>query len=102
MFLLPSLLFLSTLTFTFATPIAKRQYAGQDTENQLLDGTPCRAITILFARGTTESGNVGTLAGPPFFQAVSNAVGAGNVAVQGVSASRFQFHDSDGGGDESV
>lgn len=64
--------------------IEKRQYVGATTENQLIDGTPCRAITILFARGTTELGNVGSLAGPPFFQAVANAVGASNVAVQGV------------------
>ncbi|KAK4553892.1 hypothetical protein LTR86_009067 [Recurvomyces mirabilis] len=83
MHLLPSLLFLSTLAL--GNPILKRQYIGSDTENQLVDGTPCRAITILFARGTTESGDIGTLAGPPFFQAVANAVGAGNVAVQGVN-----------------
>ncbi|KAK3680238.1 hypothetical protein LTR78_000616 [Recurvomyces mirabilis] len=83
MYFLPFLLSLSTLTL--GNPISKRQYIGSDTENQLVDGTPCRAITILFARGTTESGNVGTLAGPPLFQAVANAVGAGNVAVQGVN-----------------
>lgn len=63
----------------------KRQYTGVDTENQLTDGTPCRELTIIFARGTTEPGNVGTLAGPPFFQAVANMIGASNVAVQGVS-----------------
>ena len=68
-----------------SSPIVRRQYVGSDTENQLTDGTPCRAITILFARGTTESGNVGTLAGPPFFQALANEVGASDVAVQGVS-----------------
>ncbi|TKA68140.1 hypothetical protein B0A55_06949 [Friedmanniomyces simplex] len=75
---------LSLATLALANPITKRQYLGQTTENQLTDGTPCRAITILFARGTTEEGNVGTLAGPPFFQAVVNKVGASNVAVQGV------------------
>jgi len=76
---------LGLLTLALAGPIEKRQYAGQTAENQLTDGTPCRAITILFARGTTESGNVGTLAGPPFFQALANEVGASNVAVQGVN-----------------
>jgi cutinase len=73
-----------TVAVAFASPLGKRQYAGVSTENQLTDGTPCRAITILFARGTTEAGNVGSLAGPPFFQAVANEVGADNVAVQGV------------------
>lgn len=70
---------------SFATPIVKRQYANNDTDNQLMDGTPCRALTIIFARGTFEQGNVGTVAGPPFFQAVVGMTAADKVAVQGVS-----------------
>lgn len=65
--------------------VHKRQYTGVTTENQLTDGTPCREYTIIFARGTTEAGNVGSLTGPPFFQALANQVGASNVAVQGVA-----------------
>jgi len=76
-------LFLAVLAA--ANPISRRQYTGATSENQLTDGTPCRALTILFARGTTEAGNVGSLAGPPFFQAVANMIGSGDVAVQGVS-----------------
>jgi cutinase len=53
------------------------------TENGLTSGG-CKAMTVIFARGTTETGNVGTLAGPPFFNALEASVGAGNVAVQGV------------------
>jgi len=83
------LLSLSLAALALANPIEKRQYVGQNTENQLTDGTPCRAITILFARGTTESGNVGTLAGPPFFQAVVGDVGASKVAVQGVGTPKL-------------
>ena len=63
--------------------LSARQLGG-DTQNQLTDGTGCRAVTVLFARGTTETGNVGTLTGPPFFQALSSSVGANNLAVQGV------------------
>ena len=77
---------LTLASLAFAGPVTRRQYAGVDTENQLTDGTPCRELTILFARGTTESGNVGTLAGPPFFQAVADEIGSSNVAVQGVSS----------------
>lgn len=66
--------------------VVKRQYTLDDTENQLTDGTPCRDLTILFARGTLEGGNVGEVAGPPFFQAVANMTGAAAVAVQGVSS----------------
>jgi hypothetical protein len=54
------------------------------TENDLADGS-CADITIIFARGTTETGNVGALVGPPFFDAVESQAGTGEtVAVQGV------------------
>ncbi len=73
------------------------------TENGLTDGTSCKAMTVVFARGvslpcfishqletnpspqkTTEQGNVGTLTGPPFFAALADVVGTNNLAVQGV------------------
>ncbi|KAF2003545.1 carbohydrate esterase family 5 protein [Amniculicola lignicola CBS 123094] len=53
------------------------------TQNDVKNGV-CAPMTILFARGTTEQGNMGTLAGPPFVQAVGAMMGAGNVAVQGI------------------
>ncbi|KAL8832491.1 MAG: hypothetical protein Q9170_004862 [Blastenia crenularia] len=55
-----------------------------DTENDIVDGSPCKALTVIFARGTTETGNVGTITGPPFFQALYNDIGAPKVALQGV------------------
>ncbi|GAB7347209.1 hypothetical protein MBLNU459_g3315t1 [Dothideomycetes sp. NU459] len=80
---------LSLLGLAVANPVGlrevqRRQYTGEDTENQLTDGTACREVTVLFARGTTESGNVGTTVGPAFFQAIVSLIGADNVAVQGV------------------
>ena len=44
----------------------------------------CRPVTVIFARGTVELGNVGSLAGPPFFNALGAAVGFQNVGIQGV------------------
>jgi len=45
----------------------------------------CATMTVLFARGTGELGNVGLLAGPPFFDAIANYMnGTGQLAVQGV------------------
>ncbi len=45
----------------------------------------CAGITIVFARGTTETGNVGALVGPPFFDAVQARLGGDtSLAVQGV------------------
>jgi hypothetical protein len=59
----------------------------QTTRNDVLNaqgGQGCKGMTVIFARGTTEPGNVGQIAGPPFFDALNTAMGAGNVAVQGV------------------
>lgn len=55
-----------------------------DTQNDLLNGTPCKNYTVIFARETTSAGNVGESTGPPFFQAIASLVGASNLAVQGV------------------
>ncbi|KAF6816185.1 cutinase [Colletotrichum plurivorum] len=65
--------------------ISKRQYNG-DTFNQLTDGTACRPVTLIWARGTTQSGNVGEAGseGPVFFNALASRIGASNLAVQGV------------------
>lgn len=79
-----TLLCLGNLVFAASSsPIARRDLSS-DTENQLTDGTACRDMTIIFARGTFETGNVGTYAGPQFFQAVANLTGESKFAVQGV------------------
>jgi len=49
------------------------------------DNTACAAMTVIFARGTTEPGNVGILTGPPFFDALQSMMGNKAVAVQGVN-----------------
>ena len=54
------------------------------TRNDIVDGI-CKPFTLLFARGTTESGNIGNIVGPPFVLALQKAFGANNVAVQGVN-----------------
>jgi cutinase len=67
--------------------LAKRQFNG-DTYNQLTDGTPCREVTLIYARGTTQDGNVGDAAseGPTFFNAVASRLGGtSRLAVQGVT-----------------
>lgn len=78
-----SAILLALASQAFATPIQPRQSFAGDTENGL--SGPCKAYTVIFARGTTETGNVGTIAGPPFFQALASRVGSGNLAVQGVN-----------------
>ncbi|KAF8247673.1 cutinase-domain-containing protein [Wilcoxina mikolae CBS 423.85] len=55
---------------------------GSSTRNDIQSGV-CAPITVIYARGTTETGNVGIVAGPPFFDALKKALG--DVAVQGVA-----------------
>lgn len=78
---------LISLPLISARVIIPRQLATSNTENGLTDATgntSCKAMTVIFARGTTEAGNVGTLSGPPFFANLSMMVGENNLAVQGV------------------
>lgn len=78
-----------------STTLSKRAtYA--DTANELTDGTtPCRAVTLIYARGTTQDGNIGASGdvGPLFMNNLSALVGADQLAVQGVDypASIFGF-----------
>ncbi|PVH78152.1 carbohydrate esterase family 5 protein [Cadophora sp. DSE1049] len=44
----------------------------------------CAPMMVIFARGTTEPGNVGLFSGPPFFDALEAMMGVGAVSVQGV------------------
>lgn len=65
--------------------LAATAYAG--TANELTDGTPCRAVTLIYARGTTQSGNIGAAGdvGPLMMNNLSSIIGASNLAVQGVT-----------------
>lgn len=63
------------------SPLAKRQFDYNVIRNELGE---CKPVTVIFARGTIELGNVGSISGPPFFNALDVVLGAENVAVQGV------------------
>lgn len=76
---------LETRSTTSAT-LSKRQGDLDVERNELTDiaGVGCKPITVIFARGTIELGNVGDLVGPPFFNNLDDLIGADNIAVQGV------------------
>ena len=61
--------------------LAKRDLDFSVTRNELAE---CRRVTVIFARGTIELGNVGSITGPPFFDALEVLLGEENVGVQGV------------------
>ncbi|KAF4470964.1 cutinase precursor [Fusarium albosuccineum] len=83
---MPSLtksLLLALVPFAAAGPIAPRQSGFSGSTQNGLSGD-CKDVTVIFARGTSELGNVGSVAGPPFFQALDEQLGSGKLAVQGV------------------
>ncbi|KAK7997413.1 hypothetical protein PG990_009886 [Apiospora arundinis] len=60
--------------------------AGFNTVENDIENGQCGDIVVIFARGTTEPGNVGVLVGPPLFGALRKQLGAvgKTLAVQGV------------------
>lgn len=48
------------------------------------DRQGCSDVSLIFARGTCDPGNVGALVGPPVFLAVQDALGSKSLSVQGV------------------
>ncbi|KAF2640467.1 cutinase [Massarina eburnea CBS 473.64] len=56
------------------------------TENGLSTDA-CKAVTIIYARGTNEAGNVGEVAGPPWFTVLRSSLTTAKVTVQGVDYS---------------
>ncbi|KAF4443803.1 cutinase [Fusarium acutatum] len=68
------------------------QYYGNhpypnQTYNQLTDGTPCRNVTMIYARGVGAKGNVGAVndTGPIIFNSLAELIGPQNLAVAGVN-----------------
>ncbi|KAI2615320.1 carbohydrate esterase family 5 protein [Hypoxylon sp. NC1633] len=62
--------------------IQGRQSAGT-TANEFLDGG-CKDVIFVFARGSTQPGNIGDDPGPQTINQLKAALGAGAVAAQGV------------------
>lgn len=65
---------------------AKRQLGGlsSTTENGVTDNTGCQPLTFVFARGTGELGNMGSVVGPEVATQLKSLTGS-KVTVQGVN-----------------
>lgn len=57
--------------------------AGSITENGVTDKDACQPLTLIFARGTSELGNMGSVVGPPLASALRSLTN-NSVTVQGV------------------
>lgn len=81
---------LAATAATSSSPSNKVKRAYSSTyADELTDGTACRDVTVLYARGTGQSGNIGaaTDVGPEFLDALAALVGTRGLAAQGVDYS---------------
>lgn len=67
------------------------------TYNEL--GGPCTEYTLIFARGTTEPGNMGIFVGPPLITAITDLIGNEKLTSQGVNNYSASFDAYLAGGD---
>ena len=72
------------------------------TYNEFDESGTCKNYTFLFARGTTEPGNVGILTGPAVIDALKNqsAIGVDGLTVQGINNYTATINEYLAGGDE--
>lgn len=63
---------------------AKRQTMGSSTENGVSQNSGCKELTLIFARGTGELGNMGTVVGPPLASKLASLTN-NKVTIQGVN-----------------
>lgn len=77
---------------------ALAELTGEQTTYNDLSGA-CKPYTVVFARGTTEPGNVGILVGPPLFEALREKLGSSNLAIQGVNNYKADIEGYLEGGD---
>lgn len=56
---------------------------GGSTENGVTDNQKCQPLTFIFARGTSEMGNMGSVVGPPVAKQLASLTD-NKVTVQGV------------------
>jgi cutinase len=74
---------LALASAALAGPIEPRQRRVGPRASEFTDGG-CRDVIMIFARGSTEIGDMGTVVGPPTGNGLKDRFGADRVAVEGV------------------
>ena len=61
------------------------KYTTGSTASDVTDGNGCTPLTVIFARGTGESGNIGSVIGQPMYKQLLADLGARSLTLQGVN-----------------
>ncbi|KAH7130966.1 cutinase-domain-containing protein [Dactylonectria macrodidyma] len=75
----------SNETALMETWVSLKEEFNINAQEDALSQRKCADITVVFAKGTTEIGNVGVLTGPAFLDALKTKAGRRTVAMQGVA-----------------
>lgn len=81
---LKAILIASLAAISFAAPAPQLSLGSSGTKNDVTNGV-CRPYTLFFARGTTETGNMGSTVGPALESALEKLLGADKLATQGIT-----------------
>ena len=84
-----------------AITAAEQGLASYFSINTSSDDASCADVALIFARGTCDPGNLGSLVGPPFVQELQKALGSTSLSVQGVDYAASvdgYLHDDPAGG----
>lgn len=74
---------LPLFTLALSSPLDPRQLVVGTTATEFTD-SGCRDVIMLFARGSTEIGNMGTICGPDTANGLKRRLGASRIAVEGI------------------
>lgn len=88
----------------FAETKAGELMGVETTQDDLAKGI-CGDVMVLFARGTAEPGNIGSMVGPQFLDALASTLSGKAVSFTGVNQSYYPASISDyfpGGPDEGA
>lgn len=83
---LKTILVASLAALSVAAPAPQFGTSTTTTKNDVVNGGACKPYTFFFARGTTETGNMGSTVGPALETAIENLVGgSAKLSTQGIT-----------------
>ncbi|EED18118.1 cutinase, putative [Talaromyces stipitatus ATCC 10500] len=95
----------ATSIITDLDTLLAKLVGAKTTQNQLISastsGSSCAEWTLIWARGTSEPGNMGVLVGPPLVWALQDIVGTNGLTIQGVNSYSASVAGYLAGGDAS-